>query len=358
MTHLAASALVAVADPAPIIAKICEHLTEHDAVIEAEGPAQVVTFAFGRGRLTALNGALEMQAEAPDVLGLYYMRMTLAGHLREFVGKPAPEVVWTGDGSDIVTPPNFRPVRVAAVRSLTPHTRRITFIGADLGQFGSEVHLHLGIVLPPEGGAFMSPMVGKDGLLHMGQEGTRPVIRYYTVRRFDAAAGQIDVDFVLHDDAGPGCAFAARAQVGDLLGITGPFGGGIRTDRDWYLLGGDETALPAIARMLNILPAIARGVALIEVAGPEEEQPLVHGTGIEVRWLHRGGDMPGVRLAEAVRRAELPTDMSFFVWTACEFASFKTIRHNLRKERGLSKDQHLAVAYWRAGHTDEDMDAE
>src|SRR5690625_6029152 len=64
-------------------------------------------------------------------------------------------------------------------------------------------------------------------------------------------------------------------QVGDQVQFRGP--GGAYTpdpDADWHLLVGDESALPAIAASTEVLPAGARGHAIIEVEDASEEQPL------------------------------------------------------------------------------------
>ncbi|MEF2070105.1 siderophore-interacting protein [Consotaella aegiceratis] len=348
MTRLVATATVSVADPDPVIAAVCDHLAEHDAKIARDGAAHIVDLPFGTGTLRATPGRIELGAEAADITGLYHMRMALAGHVKYFAKQATPEVVWTGDGSDLVTPPNYRVARVRDVRDITPHMRRITFVGADLDRFATNDSLHLGLAIPPEGGDLIPPTVGRDGLLTWGEADGAPDIRRYTTRRCDPVAGELDIDFVLHEDAGPGAAFAARAKSGDRVGLAGPMGGAIRDDRDWYLIGGDETALPAIARSLETFPASKRGLALIEIAGPDEAQAIDNRTSIEIRWLYRNGAGPGARLADAVRETALPDDGTpFFIWTACEFAAFKVIRNHLRKERGLTRDQHLAVAYWR-----------
>lgn len=164
------------------------------------------------------------------------------------------------------------------------------------------------------------------------------------------STGTIDVDFVLHEDAGPGSEFAARARPGDVVGMGGPGGSCAPLDRDWYLLAGDETALPAIARILEALPSSARGVALIEVADAAEEQQIDTKTQIEISWLHRSGAAAGSTdlLSTAVRSVPVPTDgSSMFAWAGCEFEEFKLIRSYIRKERGLSKDDSLIVSYWR-----------
>ncbi|SKA39092.1 siderophore-interacting protein [Consotaella salsifontis] len=357
MNRLLATATVPVADPDPLIAAVCEHLVEHEAQVERDGAAHVVTFPFGKGTLRAEEGRIELGAESADLSGLYYMRMALAGHIKHFARPQAPEVTWIGDGSDLVTPPNFRPAQVRAVSGITPHMRRITFVGADLGLFEAYGSLQLALIIPPNDGELVWPTIGRDGLLSWAEDKPRPALRRYTVRRCDLSTGEIDIDFVVHDDPGPGADFALRAKEGDWIGLFAPFGGAIRDDRDWYLIGGDETALPAIARTLESFPARKCGVALIEVAGPEEEQPIANRTGIEIRWLHRDGAEPGSVLAEAIRQIALPEDGgSCFVWTACEFDGFKSIRAHLRKERGLTREQHLAMAYWRKGQGEAEGD--
>ena len=75
------------------------------------------------------------------------------------------------------------------------------------------------------------------------------------------------------------------AAPGDPVGILGP-GGGEGPVADWVVLAGDETALPAIGRILEELPSDARGVAIVEVADAREEQDLPHPPGVALRWLH------------------------------------------------------------------------
>lgn len=77
--------------------------------------------------------------------------------------------------------------------------------------------------------------------------------RYYTIRRIDAAAGWLEIDFVLHEAPGLAGDFARLARPGDICGMSGPCGLGVKP-AGHYLLAGDETALPAIA-MTAVSPA-------------------------------------------------------------------------------------------------------
>lgn len=357
MTLLFAEARTRLPDPVSVVREVCEHFLEHDARIAVDGDTHTVTFDFGVGTLQARSEALTLRAEAKDINELYFLKMVLAGHLKEFAGDPEPEIVWSGAGSDLVIPPNFRLARVSAVRDVTPHMRRVTFSGSELMRYAVDDNIHIGLVIPPEGHDPVWPTLGRDGLIKWHDGPGRPTMRRYTIRQHDAGAGTLDIDFVVHEDAGPGSRFALRARPGDIVGLLGPGGGGIPSGAGWYLLAGDETALPAIARILEALPPQARGTALIEVADVAEEQAIDTKADIDIRWLHRNGAEAGTTtlLADAVREMAFPEDGTpIFVWAACELAGFKAIRAHLRKERGLKKAQHLVVSYWRRGKTDDD----
>jgi NADPH-dependent ferric siderophore reductase len=193
------------------------------------------------------------------------------------------------------------------------------------------------------------PRVAKDGRI-VWPDGAHGVsLRSYTARRQDPSAAQVEIDFVLHGD-GPAAAWAGAAAPGALLGVAGA---GALGDRPagHLLLAGDETALPAIGRILSTAPDTARGVALLEVAGPAEEQALSAPAGIVVRWLHRGDTAPGesTLLIEAVAALDRPEGDDVFAWVAAESAAVRAIRADLRGRWGLGRAQHHAIGYWRRG---------
>lgn len=241
-------------------------------------------------------------------------------------------------------------IRVLSVTDLSPHMRRVAFSATGLARFADPANLHVRLSLPPDGAARGGWLkVATDGSAHPAEGQPAPVQRKYTLRAVDPAAGSLVIDFVLHGDAGPGSAWAIRAQPGDMLGMTGP-GGRTCGPADWYLFAGDETALPAIARMLEHLPASARGIALIEIAGGRDEQELRRPAGLQLRWLHRGGAPAGTTalLQDAVADLRPPEDGSrIFAWAAAEFDAIEVIRRDLRARWKLDKHRHLAVAYWR-----------
>src|SRR5690606_23462359 len=144
--------------------------------------------------------------------------------------------------------------QVIAVTRISPLMRRITLGGPELEGFLSPGYAdHIKVLLFPEGQEPVKPQLHPEGLV-FPDEVKRPAARDYTPRRFDAETLQLDIDFVMHGE-GPASSWAARAEVGDRLLIGGPRGTLlVPSTFDWYLLVGDETALPAIGRRIGELP--------------------------------------------------------------------------------------------------------
>lgn len=258
-------------------------------------------------------------------------------------------------------PPNFRILTVTETQQLTPHFKRIQFRGEDLGRYDSLEALHVRLFLPPTDLAEpVWPMLDAEGLIQQPPPELRPVVRKYTIRQIDVASGTLSIDFVLHDEAGPGSAFAAGARPGDRIGMAGPGGRGFRAAARYVFLC-DETGLPAVARMLENLPQDSQGVAVIEVEDRAEEQALACPAGIEIRWIHRAGrlqDRPSP-LQEAFDLLQWEEDgADTYLWVACEHECFRHVRAAARERLRVDRDHHLIVSYWRAGLSEEQHVAE
>jgi NADPH-dependent ferric siderophore reductase len=191
----------------------------------------------------------------------------------------------------------------------------------------------------------------------------KPVVRTITVRRADPAAREIDVDIAVHGDHGAAGPWAATAQPGQPMYLMGP-SGAYSPDpaADWYLLAGDETALPAISVALESLPANAIGRVFIEIAEPEDEVPLTAPDGVQINWLYRGGraDLVGedragdnAPLVEAVKTALwLPGQVHAFIHGEAQ-AVMHNLRPYVRNERGVDAKWASISGYWRRGRTEE-----
>ena len=187
-----------------------------------------------------------------------------------------------------------------------------------------------------------------------------PYTRTYTVRWVDTAAGELAIDFVVHGDEGLAGPWAAKAEPGDSLIFTGP-GGAYNPDpaADWYLLAGDEAALPAMAAVIESLPGHARGLAFIEVGSDADIQELAAPAGLELVWLQRGGVAAGEsdQLVEAVRNAAWP-EGRVNVFAHGERGYMKGLRDVLFRERGLDRSQVSLSGYWAKGRVEDVFQAE
>ncbi|MFJ6462968.1 siderophore-interacting protein [Streptomyces sp. NPDC091387] len=247
-----------------------------------------------------------------------------------------------------------RHVEVVDVKPLTPRTVAVVFAGESLADFAEPAPTaHIKLFLPDTEGNVARPVVGPDG--HLEWPDGRPTMRTYTPRRFDAGAGTLEVWFVLHGD-GPAAWWAAQAEPGSRAAIGGPAGrfSVDPTATSWWI-GGDESALPAIATLLEALPDDVTGQVHLEVEGPETRIGLPAHAGVEVTWHHRVGE-PGAALVDTLHRDGLGDDTH--VWIACEASAVRKARSYLLGDRALPRPQTTTRGYWRVGeanHPDHDF---
>lgn len=243
----------------------------------------------------------------------------------------------------------IRVLRVLRTLRLTPRMQRLVLGGPEIEGIGEGPNLKL--LLPPTRARPPCwPLEGADGRPVWPADPDRPIVRTYSVRALDRVRGELSVDFVLHRAGGVASAFAAEAQPGDLVGIGGPGGRGL-PPADFHLFAGDHSALPSIAAHLEHLPPNARGAALIELPGPDEEQDLPHPPGVSLTFLHRNGAAAGTTrlLQEAVLALPWPAEPRVAAWIAAESQAAREIRAHLKGTRAMKPRDLVAVGYWRRG---------
>jgi NADPH-dependent ferric siderophore reductase len=219
---------------------------------------------------------------------------------------------------------------------------RVTFTSAELADFswnGPAAHIKLIFAQP----AAISDVVGTP----------RPTMRTYTPRRFDAAARELDVDFILHGE-GPASSWAEQAAVGQTLTIAGP-GRNYVIDpaAGWFLLAGDDTAIPAISTILENLPPAAAARVFIEVVDKNEEVEMPSRPNTTITWLHRGPNVKeaGVALERSLRNYSLPAGDGR-IYVACESGAMRRIRSHLLTDRALNRERLVTRGYWKLGSVD------
>lgn len=227
-----------------------------------------------------------------------------------------------------------RTLTVRKAEHITPHMLRLTLGGEQLAGFTSlSPDDHIKIFVPGEQG-----------------EAER---RDYTPRRYDAAANELMVDFALHD-GGPVTAWARTAKPGDAVDIGGPRGSKVvPADFDWWLLVGDETALPAIGRRLEELPPETPVTTLVAVTDSLDEQRFAARAHHRAVWVHRPAtqaDDPA-RLLSALQEFSRPAGDGF-IWIAAEGRVARALRTHVLEQWGHPRGWVKAAGYWVRGRAD------
>jgi NADPH-dependent ferric siderophore reductase len=245
-------------------------------------------------------------------------------------------------------PPAFRRVATSDAASIGPRLRRVTLRGAALEGFPVPLPAaSVRLLLPPPGAdeLVVPTWNGNEFLL---PDGRRPILRTFTPRRTDPEAGELDVDVVLHG-GGVASEWAATAAPGAPVAVSGP-GRGYTVDPAvrGYVLIGDETAIPAIAQLLEAIPATATVRVHVEVAAPEGRVALPDHPGATVTWhdLHDPTD-PGAAMVAAAREISLDDDDR--IWVAGEAASVQRIRRHLFEDRRIPRARATVRGYWKRG---------
>ena len=241
-----------------------------------------------------------------------------------------------------------------------PHLRRLVLgdgeVAADLDLFAARwngwADSYVKLAFLAEGVQYPQPL-DLDVVRETMPPDVWPVLRTYTVRRFDPAGRQLWIDFVVHGDEGIAGPWAARVEPGETVWLRGPGGAYSPVEGvDHHLLVGDEAALPAIAATLEQLPTGAAATVFCEVDGPADEIPLASAGDVAVLWLHRGDAPAGstTLLDDAVRAWDWPEGrVQAFVHG--ESALLKTLRPYVRER--VDRADLSVSAYWRAGETEE-----
>lgn len=301
------------------------------------------------------------------------------------------------------SPFHLHTVRVSRITDLSPSFRRFTLTGERLHAFadnGFDQRIKLILPLDDHG---LSTMPMADDWYSAWRElpdAHRNPIRTYTVRAVRASLREIDVDVVVHAVDGPASLWAENAVVGDELIVLGPNAhhDGVHGGVDFLppphtrriLLAGDETALPAIAAILERLPPTASGHAIVEVPHRDDAGCMPSHPGFTVEVLARHGRTQGELLIPAVEAVapvllrsnrpssveplelvdvdvdrdllwEVPSDdhggparqtTLLYAWLAGEAGVIKTLRRHLVSELGIDRASVAFMGYWRLGRAE------
>jgi len=220
-----------------------------------------------------------------------------------------------------------RDVTVTDVQALGPNFRAITFAGETLASFVSDGF--------------------DDHCKFMFEDASGEVVRRdYTPRRFDRERRELVLEFALHDH-GATSDWARGAKPGDRAVIGGPRGSMIvPTDYEWHLLAGDASALPAIHRRLEELPAGTRAIVLLHVEDEADRRDLTSRAQLDLQWLASTEDW-----LAALRTLQLPSGQGF-AWCAAEASAIAQARQIVLVDKAHPREDAKLAAYWKHGAAD------
>jgi len=243
---------------------------------------------------------------------------------------------------------------VVGTRWLTPRYVRVVLGGEGLAGFTPTPFAdeYVNALFVPQGAPYSVPF--DVDAARAGDPAHRPCGRRFTIRSWDPATRQVTIDFVAHGDVGFAGRWASRARPGDRLQIIGPTGAYAPDPAaDWHLLVGDESALPAIARVLEVLPTGRRALAAVLVDDAACELPFDCPGDLALQWVHRHAapEDPDL-LLRAVELLDFPSGR-VDVFVHGEAYEVRAVRKHLLADRGVPRKPVSISPYWRRGHTDE-----
>lgn len=219
----------------------------------------------------------------------------------------------------------MREVTVARINRISPGFARITFQGEALADFTSlSFDDHVKFVFNDANG--------------------EQVWRDYTPRRFNRDVREIDIEFALHGHGGA-AEWARNATVGQRAVIGGPRGSMILPlAMDWHLLIGDDSALPAVTRRLEELPAGTRVVAVLLVDAADR-RTFVTRADARIHWVDSND-----ALLQVLKDLPLQPGAGL-AWGGGEAALMARVRQVL-VETGMPRQAAKVSAYWKHGVAD------
>lgn len=195
-------------------------------------------------------------------------------------------------------------------------------------------------LLPTDGELEIPRWQGNEFLL---ANGTRPVIRTFTPRGFDAESLELHIDVVLHG-SGVASTWAEKAQPGDEVAVSGPGRGyEIAPDAAAFLIAGDETAIPAICQLLEYLPDVP---ITVHISVTDIEAKVDLHRDVDVTWhVDSPGSDSDDSFIQAIEATELAP--STHIWAAGEAKSMQRIRSYLFREIEFPRSQATVRGYWK-----------
>ncbi len=344
------SSRVALSGADVLLGQLIAHAAEHDAVIEQNEPNDHTIFVGESTIRIASDGvSLSMEVTAASESILFFLKEASVRHLAELVPEAAEHLLWQDAAphtNETERPPGFFELTVARKSSPMSGLIRLELAAQDdlLSLSGPGIHVKL--MLPVRaGGDPVWPSVAPNGTTRWPEGDDALHVRYYTIKGIDPVLRTGDIDIVQHE-GGLFAEWAEHAANGDRVGLLGPGGGEMPPADAHVLICGDQTALPAIARMLKQLPDNTSGDVIGEASSAAELAAYLPDTPLVLHALPSSRFRPELHKAASSLAAARKPD---FGWFAGEHETAQEMRKLFKKDFQLPKGRQFSITYWREG---------
>lgn len=322
----------------PAMRSVLLHEAEnHDLPVlsQTEDKIFVGTEEAAFGITPGSSEGIRLHVSARDKDMLTSVREEVLSHLSDLVPDIAKTIRWSDAPVEGARPANFQFATVVSSTVLSEDFLRLE-LALDTLETYSDASIHFRFVLPqcddPEW-----PTLKANGSIHWPSGDKvlhRPV---YTVRYLNKETGRITVDVYRHD-GGRIMDWTNAAQPGDSIGLLGPAGGGVPDTKD-LILCGDETAFPAIARILKALPADGTAQVFLHATSGATDYPLPQHAGVSLTWVGAEEDL--VQLAQETYQQ----NSDRFFWFAADAVRVTKIRAYAATQ-DIPKEARYLAAFW------------
>lgn len=231
----------------------------------------------------------------------------------------------------------FRVAQLISRTQIASNYYRLRFGGdfADFNSPGCDDHIRL--FFPPKQVSALDPQVIREC-----------PSREYTPLSW--GPDFLEVEFMIHH-SGLASDWADSAPISSPIGVGGPRGSKVLSGEPGYwFLAGDETAVPAIRRYIEAMPASAVGEVIIETHHTAPQLLLTPPDGVKITCVP--SQTPAEALAaELEQRAASSPGQDPFVFVAAEQRVVKPGRQ-LLDSWGVAADRASVRGYWKQGETE------
>ncbi|QFU08751.1 Vibriobactin utilization protein ViuB [Rhodobacteraceae bacterium THAF1] len=330
-----------ISEPRAFLDRVVRYCETYDLPVSmTQADRLAIKTNMGSVNMRPVSGAVSIHLSAPNDGALHMLRETVAFQIETLEPTCLAGLEWHDEIAQGRLPPNFRMARVVSVSALGRSFWRLIVEGDDLVPFAWD-GMHLRLALPARGAPVQWPRLNERGRA-VWPEPQDLHVAVYTIRDIDLSIGRLTIDIFRHE-GGRTSDWAASAVPGDAIGLIGP-GGGWFPSANHLVLAGDETALPAISRILENTGDYVTGTAIVEVAGALDFPLPNVPAGMSLHVLDRAN---GDRLEAALAQIDLGADGTRHIWVAAEKGRCAAIRGDLRDRRGVTRRESYVTGYWQ-----------